>query len=60
MYMPNRIIGGGNMLTESGKKVIIIGLTAAIAYYIFGPVGLACVALVLLLKKSKDITPMNH
>lgn len=48
------------MLTESGKKVIIIGLTAAIAYYIFGPVGLACVALVLLLKKSKDITPMNR
>ena len=43
------------MLTDSGKKIIVIGLVAAIAYYIFGPVGLACVALVLLCKKSKDL-----
>lgn len=43
------------MLTESGKKVIVIGLVAGIAWYIFGPVGLACVALVLLLKKSNDM-----
>lgn len=46
------------MLTESGKKALIIALGAAVAYYIFGPVGLACVALVLLLKKSNNLKPM--
>lgn len=40
------------MLTESGKKALIIALGAAVAYYVFGPVGLAVVALCLLLKKS--------
>ena len=43
------------MLTDAGKKVIAVGIVAGIAYYVFGPVGLACVALVLLLKKSSDI-----
>ena len=39
------------MLTDSGKKIIVIGLVAAIAYYVLGP----GVALVLLCKKSKDL-----
>ena len=44
------------MLTENGKRVVVIMIVAGIAYYVFGPVGLACVALVLLLKKSKDLS----
>ena len=46
------------MLTESGKKALMVVIVAGIAYYIFGPVGLACVALVLLLKKSNNLKPM--
>lgn len=43
------------MLTDNGRKVLIIGLVAGIAYAVFGPVGLACVALVLLCKKAKNL-----
>lgn len=46
------------MLTENGKKALMVVIIAGIAYYIFGPVGLACVALVLLLKKSNNLKPM--
>ena len=46
------------MLIESGKKAMMVVLVAGIAYYIFGPVGLAAVALVLLLKKSNNLKPM--
>ena len=42
-------------ITESGRKVLVTVLVAGIAYYIFGPVGLAVVALVCLFRKAVDI-----
>lgn len=42
-------------ITESGRKILGTILIAGIVYYIFGPVGLAVVALVLLFKKAGSI-----
>lgn len=44
------------MLSEKGKKVVIVAIISGILYYCFGPVGPACVALVLLLKKANNKT----
>lgn len=44
------------LLTETGRRIVTIAIVAGIAYYLVGPVGVAVVALVLLCKKSKDIS----
>lgn len=40
------------MLTEKGKKVVLVGLGVIIATSIAGPVGGACIVLAVLLYKA--------
>jgi len=42
------------MFTDKGKKVIAIAIICGVLYYCVGPVGPACVALVLLFKKASN------
>ena len=43
------------MLTEVGKRAVIIFLVAVILWAIVGPIGPAVVLLYLLCKKAKDL-----